>query len=109
MKASAYEALCPPYEVARLYTNFFQPSVKLVFEERVGSKVKKKYDQAKTPYQRTLESEQVGEQSKGRLRQQYAMLNPVALLHQMQRLQAVLWKLAVSASAEQEPAHSGSS
>lgn len=99
---SAYEALCALYEVVRLYINFFQPSMKLVSKVREGSKVKKHYDQAKTPYQRVLESEQVSEQVKARLRQQYALLNPMALLRQMQRLQNVLWKL--TAGEPPEPA-----
>ncbi len=106
---SAYEALQALYEVIRLYINFFQPSMKLVAKERVGSKVKKKYDQAKTPYQRVLESEQVTDEVKATLCQQYATLNPVALLRQMQRLQAVLWKLAVGEPPEQETAQSASS
>lgn len=106
--ASACEALAALYEVVRLYVNFFQPSLKLVSKERVGSKVKKKYDQAKTPYQRVLESEQVSQEVKVRLRQQYATLNPVALLRQMQRLQAVLWKLAAGEPTEQEAAHASS-
>jgi hypothetical protein len=44
------------YGYLRLYTNFFQPVMKLVEKTRVGSKVKKRYDQARTPYQRVLES-----------------------------------------------------
>jgi hypothetical protein len=104
---SAYEALCALYEVVRLYTNFFQPSMKLVAKERVGGKVKKTYDQAKTPYQRVLESEQVSDAVKAGLRQQYATLNPVALLRQMQRLQTVLWKLAAGEPAEPETAQTG--
>jgi len=102
--ASAFEALCALYEVVRLYINFFQPSMKLVSKEREGSKVKKRYDQAKTPYQRVLESEQVSEEVKARLRQQYGLLNPMALLRQMQRLQSVLWKLAAGESTEPESA-----
>ncbi len=105
--ASAYQALQALYEVIRLYINFFQPSMKLVSKERVGSKVKKRYDKAKTPYQRVLESEQVTQESKARLRQQYATLNPVALLRQMQRLQAVLWKLAAREPTEPETAQVG--
>ena len=101
---SAYEALGALYEVIRLYVNFFQPSMKLVSKEREGSKVKKKYDQAKTPYQRVLESEQVSEEVKARLRQQYATLNPMALLRQMQRLQSVLWQLAAGEPTETEAA-----
>ena len=106
---AAYEALCALYEVVRLYVNFFQPSMKLLSKERVGSKVKKTYDSAKTPYQRVLESEQVSEEVRARLRQQYATLNPVALLRQMQRLQAAFWKLAVGEPTEQETALSASS
>jgi hypothetical protein len=102
--AAAFEALSALYEVVRLYINFFQPSMKLVSKEREGSKVKKRYDQAKTPYQRVLEAEQVSEEVKARLRQQYAPLNPVALLCQMQRLQSVLWKLAAGEPTEQESA-----
>jgi hypothetical protein len=102
--ASACEALQALYQVVRLYTNFFQPSVKLVSKERVESRVKKKYDQAKTPSQRVLESEDVNERAKATLRQQYATLNPVVLLRQMQRLQAVFWKLAVGEPAEPETA-----
>jgi hypothetical protein len=108
---SAFEALCALYEVVRLYINFFQPSMKLVSKEHEGSKVKKRYDQAKTPYQRVLESEQVNEEVKARLRQQYALLNPMALLRQMQRLQSVLWKLAAGEPTEPEsaPAQAASS
>lgn len=40
------------YENLRLFTNFFQPLMKLVEKAREGAKAKKKYDQAKTPYQR---------------------------------------------------------
>jgi hypothetical protein len=83
------------YEVVRLYINFFQPSMKLVSKERIGAKVKKKYDAAKTPYQRVLASEQVTEEVKAALRQEYLTLNPVTLLRQIRQQQAVLWKLAV--------------
>ncbi|HYU73683.1 MAG TPA: ISNCY family transposase, partial [Ktedonobacteraceae bacterium] len=105
--AAAFEALCALYEVVRLYINFFQPSMKLVSKERQGSKVKKRYDKAKTPYQRVLESDQVTEEVKARLRQQYAPLNPLALLRQMQGLQALLWKLTAREPTEQETAQVG--
>lgn len=47
------------------------------------------------------------QESQARLRQQYATLNPVALLRQMQRLQAVLWKLAAGEPTEPETAQVG--
>ncbi len=92
---SAWDALQDLYESVRLSVNFFQPSLKLLSKERLGSKVKKTYDEAKTPYQRVLVSEQVAEEVKERLRQEYLTLNPVVLLQQMQKRQAVLWKLAL--------------
>ncbi|BAL80273.1 hypothetical protein [Caldisericum exile] len=42
------------YNTLRLYTNFFLPSMKLKEKTRIGSKVLKKYDKPKTPYQRIL-------------------------------------------------------
>ena len=90
----ACEALAALYEVVRLYTNFFQPSMKLLSKERLGSKVKKTYDEAKTPYQRVLASPQVSEEVKDALRKLYLTLNPVALLRQIEKCQACLWKQA---------------
>jgi len=39
-----------------IYINFFQPSVKLKHKIRVGTKVKRVYNPAKTPFERVLES-----------------------------------------------------
>ncbi len=69
--------------------------MKLQSKERLGSKVKKTYDTARTPYQRVLESEQVTQATKDRLQGQYRTLNPVALLRHIVQQQAALWKLAV--------------
>jgi len=102
--AEACEALERLYDVVRLYINFFQPSMKLVSKERVGSKLKKRYDAAKTPYQRVLDSPQVTDEVKATLRQQYLTLNPVALLRQLHRAQAVLWQLAVGMEVCEPPA-----
>lgn len=44
------------YSYLRLYLNLFQPVRKLIKKERVGSKIKKQYDEAKTPYRRVLAS-----------------------------------------------------
>ena len=83
------------YDVVRLYTNFFQPSMKLVSKERIGGKVKKQYDQAQTPYQRVLASPQVEPYVKEALQQEYLTLNPVTVLRQIRRYQAAFWELAV--------------
>jgi hypothetical protein len=85
------------YEPLELYTNFFQPSMKLQSKERHGARVKKKYDQARTPYQRVLESSFIDEQTKNELRRRYKLLNPAQLKRQIERLQS---KLTASALAQ---------
>jgi hypothetical protein len=86
------------YATLRLYTNFFQPTMKLKSKERVGSKVIKRYDRAQTPYQRVLAA-QVSEPEKERLRAKYKTLNPAALKRKLMRLQERLMKSAASTKA----------
>ena len=72
----------------------FQPSLKLIDKERIGSRVVKKYDQAQTPCQRVLASDAVEESVKEDLSHQYHGLDPVALLIEIEHLQDQLWRLA---------------
>jgi len=67
------------YEVLRLYTNFFLPVQKLERKEKVGSKVRKIHDKARTPYLRVLDAEDVPDESKEKLIEQYKTLNLVLL------------------------------
>lgn len=85
------------YATLRLYTNFFQPTMKLQFKQRVGSKVTKRYDRAQTPYQRVLVAPQIAKAKKDRLRAKYETLNPAALKRKITRLQERLLKTAGSA------------
>ena len=78
------------YERWELYINFFQPSMKLVSKERCGARVTKKYDRARTPYQRVLESSFIAELIKQQLRQRYESLNLAQLKRQIEKLQAKL-------------------
>lgn len=65
----------------RLYHNFFLPSVKLIEKERIRSKVIKKHDQPKTPYQRVLEADTIDVPlaMKQKLIKQFESLNPFEL------------------------------
>jgi hypothetical protein len=74
------------YEVLRLYTNFFLPVMKLKEKVRIGSKVVKKYDKPKTPYQRILEEKKVSKRVKDTLRNQYKTLNLVQLKKQIDEI-----------------------
>ena len=80
------------YATLRLYTNFFQPTMKLQSKHRVGSKVTKRYDRAQTPYQRVLAAPQIAKARKDLLRVKYETLNPAALKRQITRLQERLLK-----------------
>jgi hypothetical protein len=84
------------YESLDLYTNFFQPSLKLQSKERHGARVKKKYDQARTPYQRLLDSSFIKAETKQQLRERYGLLNPAQLKRQLEGLQRKLLATAVS-------------
>ena len=82
------------YQKLRLYVNFFQPSLKLLYKERHGSRVTRKYNEAQTPCQRLLASGEVAESVKAVLRAQYPGLDPVALLIEIERLQNQFWQQA---------------
>lgn len=90
----AYQALMTLYRPLRLYTNYFQPSVRLVSKQRTGSTVTKRYDAAQTPYQRMLAAPEIVEERKRGLRAEYLTLNPAALRREIEVAQAVLWQLA---------------
>ena len=63
----------------RLYKNFFQPVMKLKEKIRDKGKVHRKYDVPRTPYQRLIESEQISEETKKKLKELYQSLNPAEL------------------------------
>ncbi len=96
----AWERLACLYKILRKYINFFQPSLKLLSKERLGAKVSKKYDKAKTPYQRILLSSHINGSVKKRLTFEYKNLDPVNLLDNIQKLQDSLWNVAWNNNAQ---------
>jgi hypothetical protein len=85
----------------RLYTNHFQPVMKMTEKIRVGSRVKKKYDKPRTPYQRVLDSD-VEKDRKEALIKEHAKLNPAELKRQITRLQDKLWKIGLLKRKKQD-------
>ena len=75
------------------YVNYFQPVLKLILKTRAGSKVTKKYDKAKTPFRRVLESGHIDDKIKKSLKREYDRLNPAELKRNITRLQDKLLKL----------------
>lgn len=78
------------YKEQRLFTNFFQPSMKLLGKTREGSKVTKKYDKALTPYRRVLASVEVSDSDKAKIKTLYRNLNPADLKRRITKLQQKL-------------------
>ena len=79
------------YELARLYVNYFQPSMKLISRYREGGKVKKKYDAPKTPFERLCSYGLTRKQEREHL-SVLKSLNPATLLSQIRTLQRALLK-----------------
>lgn len=88
------EILNEIYARVRLLNNFFFPSMKLEKKERVGSRVRKRYDYPKTPHQRIVESNHISEIIKYKLSMQFNELNPAELHRQILKLQDKLYKTA---------------
>jgi hypothetical protein len=78
----------------RLYTNFFQPTMCLVFKTSHGARVHNVYDTAETPYQRLLESGLLRQPRRVELAATHHRLNPVRLLSQTNANVEQLWKMA---------------
>ena len=64
----------------RLFTNFFRPQMKILSKEKINNSVcKKKYDEAKSPYLRLMECNQLSKEEKEKLAALYLSLNPLQL------------------------------
>ena len=79
------------YQDLRLYINFFQPVLKLVAKERIGNKLVRKYDIARTPYQRVMECQDVPLLRKAQLLNAYLSLNPAKLRNRIDQKVIQLW------------------
>lgn len=77
----------------RLYKNFFQPVIKLISKKRIGGHIKRKYGQAKTPYRRLIESDQISKKEKEKLTAIYRSLNPAELKRTIDKKLVNLYKI----------------
>ena len=102
---AAWTVLQRLYDLLRLQHNFFRPVRKLLSKQRIGSKVRKRYDAAQTPYQRVLAAGALTLEQRQALAAQFHALDPIALARDIQRTLDVLWTLADTRSSRQEIAH----
>ena len=73
--------------------NCFTPVLKLIKKERIGGRVKKKYDEPKTPYKRLLENTFVPAKEKLRLTDVYRTKNPIYLKKELDKKLKELFNL----------------
>ena len=83
------------YDQVRLLINFFHPSMKLISKTREGAKVRRRYDEPKTPHQRLMLSPHIPPIAKDQLTAQFDELNPAEITRQILRLQEKLQKMTL--------------
>ena len=80
------------YDRMWLYYNLFQPVMHLASKEAVGgNRIKRKWDEARTPYERVLATGVLSEEQHARLTGLYARTNPRKLRGEIHRIIETLW------------------
>jgi IS30 family transposase len=91
------------YRLHGLLFNYLYPCHRLIEKHREGSKVFKKHDKPRSPYQRLLDADSVSAGLKLKLRVQYYQLHPMEISKEISRLQDKLLQMA-----KQKPQPAGS-
>ena len=99
--AAQCEVLRELYEAAADFRNFLQPAMKLQEKVREGGKVRRVYEEPRTPYQRVLELGNLQPQQRRALEERYRRLHPVELRRRIEQLRTQLFDLLEGAG---EPA-----
>jgi len=95
------------YETAWLpLRNYFTPVMKLVEKKRTGSKVQKRYDEAKTPCERILQCPLMSEEQKEYLRSQRDQHDPIKLAESIEEKLEKIYEL-VAQKAQQRAEEEG--
>ena len=87
------------YALKRLCLNYFEPSMKLVAKTRQGARVKKEYDQPRTPFQRFVETI-CDENKQQTLTTHYHTLNPAQIRRAMTDMEAGLRHFVAQSSVQ---------
>ncbi len=83
------------YERMWLYYNLFQPVMHLSEKTVEGDKVRRKWDDAQTPYQRVLATGVLSQEQQARLQTLYEHTNPRQLREEIYAGLAALWEGAM--------------
>jgi hypothetical protein len=95
--AEQVAALDALYEQMWLYYNLFQPVMHLSEKIVEGQKIRRKWDEAKTPYERLLETSVLSQEPREKLSQLYEHTNPLRLRQQIYEGLEALWSSCLAA------------
>lgn len=84
------------WELDRVFTNYLLPQQKLVFKQRKGAKVTKRYDRATTPHQRAIGREDMRKRPIIRMNAEFQRVHPAAQSRQILALTGRLETLALA-------------
>lgn len=94
------EAMNALYEQMWIYYNLFQPVMHLSEKTVVGDKVRRKWDQARTPFERLKATGKLSAQQEQRLQTLYEQTNPWNLREEIYRRLAQLWSQSMASATE---------
>jgi hypothetical protein len=84
------------WELDRVFTNYLLPQQKLVFKQRNGAKVTKRYDTATTPHQRSITRHDMHKRPITQMNAEFTQLKPATLSHNILALTGELETLALA-------------
>lgn len=90
------------YALLAIFSNFFQPVMKLKEKVRNGSRLTRRYDTPLTPYRRITDHPSVADDVKRALHEHYHQLDLVQLKRSINLLQAQLFRTAVTVTQNQQ-------
>ncbi len=99
------------YEKLWLYDNFFQPVMrlkeKIITPSQNGqlSRIRRVYDQAKTPFERLCETKAISKQDRDRLQALYSQTNPLRLVGEIYKLMDQIYRLRCAAPGDVQDVH----
>jgi len=94
------EAMNVLYEQMWIYYNLFQPVMHLIAKTVVADKVRRKWDQACTPYARLKATGKLSTEQEQRLQTLYEQTNPQQLREEIYQGLAQLWTQSMPSTAE---------
>ncbi len=94
------EAMNMLYEQMWLYYNLFQPVMHLIEKTAVGDKVRRKWDQACTPFERLKATGKLSAEQEQRLQTLYEQTNPQQLREEIYQRLAQLWSQSTPSATQ---------